>query len=56
LIQWRNLNYDPVKYWNVMNRAAEHDKPLGMKNILKKIKRIFPGLKYGYFNPPKEKW
>ncbi len=56
LIQWRNLNFDPVKYWKVMNRAAHHDRPTGMRNTLKKIKGIFPGLKYGYFNPPKEKW
>ncbi len=56
LIQWRNLNFDPVKYWNVMNSIADHGTPIGMRNMLKKIKKIFPWLKYGYFNPPKEKW
>jgi len=56
MIQWRNLNFDPVKYWKVMNTAAKHGKPVGMKNALKQIKKAFPDLKYGYFNPPKEKF
>ena len=56
MVQWRNLNFDPVKYWKVMNTAAKHGKPVGMKNLLKQIKKVFPDLKYGYFNPPKEKF
>jgi len=39
-----------------MNTAAKHGKPVGMKNLLKQIKKVFPDLKYGYFNPPKEKF
>ncbi|MBN1932824.1 MAG: radical SAM protein [Desulfobacterales bacterium] len=54
MIQWRNLNFDPLRYYNIMDRASKHRKPLGMKKILNKIKKIFPNLKYGYFNPPKE--
>ncbi len=56
MIQWRNLNYDPVRYWQGMNAAATHGKPVGMKNVLGQIKKAFPDLKYGYFNPPKEKF
>jgi len=56
MIQWRNLNFDPVKYWEEMNKAAKHGPPLGISNILKKIKQNFPDLIFGYFNPPKEKW
>jgi len=56
MIQWRNLNFDPVRYWKVMNTAAKHGKPVGMKNTRKQIKKVFPDLKYGYFNPPKEKF
>jgi len=56
MIQWRNLNYDPVRYWQVMNTAAKHGKPVGMKNVLRQIRKSFPGLKHGYFNPPKEKF
>jgi len=56
MIQWRNLNFDPVRYWKAMNTAAKHGKPVGMKNTLKQIKKVFPDLKYGYFNLPKEKF
>ncbi|QTA82561.1 Radical SAM domain-containing protein [Desulfonema limicola] len=56
MIQWRNLNFDPVKYWEKMNKAADHGHVLGMENILNKINKIFPDLIFGYFNPPKEKW
>jgi len=56
MIQWRNLNFDPVRYWNVMSGAATHGSPLGMRNVLRRIKVSFPNLKYGYFNPPKEKF
>lgn len=54
MIQWRNLNFDPVRYWNVMSSAAEHGTPVGMQNVICQMKESFPDLKYGYFNPPKE--
>ena len=56
MVQWRNLNFDPVKYWEEMNKAADHGPCLGMENILTKINKTFPDLRFGYFNPPKEKW
>jgi molybdenum cofactor biosynthesis enzyme MoaA len=56
MIQWRNLNFDPLRYLKVMNRAAQNGKPIGMQRLLKQIRREFPNLKYGYFNPPKEKF
>lgn len=55
-IQWRNLNFDPVKYWAAMNAVAGHSPPLGMKTLLSRIRNSFPDLGFGYFNPPKEKW
>jgi pyruvate-formate lyase-activating enzyme len=54
MIQWRNMNFDPVKYWQVMSRAAFSGKPIGMKNLLQTVHRFFPKIRYGYFNPPKE--
>ena len=54
MIQWRNLNYDPVKYLKLINKKPSM--PLGMQNILRQIRENFPNLKYGYFNPPKEKF
>jgi len=56
MIQWRNLNYDPLKYWNLMNRVDPGGKPIGMANLLKQIKAEFPRLMHGYFNPPKERF
>lgn len=56
MIQWRNLNFDPIRYWEVMNVVVKHGKPVGMKNLLKQIKKAFLNLKHGYFNPPKEKF
>ncbi len=55
MIQWRNLNYDPVRYWKVMNKESVNGKQIGIENMIKKIKKSFPNLKHGYFNPPKEK-
>jgi len=54
LIQWRNLNIDPIFYLKLMNEISNHSRPIGIKMVLDKIKRQFPKLKYGYFNPPKE--
>ncbi|MGD2029936.1 MAG: radical SAM protein [Desulfobacterales bacterium] len=56
MIQWRNLNFDPVRYWNVMSNAATQGNPLGMQNVLQRIKESFQHIAYGYFNPPKEKF
>jgi hypothetical protein len=54
MIQWRNLNFDPIRYWRVMFDIEEHGPPIGMRRLLNKIRASFPNLKYGYFNPPKE--
>lgn len=54
LIQWRNLNFDPCQYWKVMSSVTEHGKPIGIRVLLKLIKKTFPSVKHGYFNPPKE--
>ncbi len=55
-IQWRNLNYDPARYWSAMQMAAACGEPMGIRNLLKQIHKEFPELSYGYFNPPKELW
>ncbi len=55
-IQWRNLNYDPIKYYDVMFEATPQSRPIGMANLIKKLKKNFPDLKHGYFNPAKENW
>ncbi|MBW1894124.1 MAG: radical SAM protein [Deltaproteobacteria bacterium] len=54
LIQWRNLNFDPKKYREIMFETEEHGEPIGMSRFIRLIKKRYPALKHGYFNPPKE--
>ncbi len=51
LIQWRNMNFDPLRYRQAMNEATSHGAPVGMKNLVNRIKARFPSLRHGYFNP-----
>lgn len=50
LIQLRNLNMDPDWYFEVVQHPA-HEKPMGVQNWLNAVKKRFPDLKLGYFNP-----
>ena len=54
MIQWRNLNFDPLRYWKVMSAVTESGTPVGMHRVVRQVKESFPGVKHGYFNPPKE--
>jgi pyruvate-formate lyase-activating enzyme len=56
LIQWRNLNYDPLRYYKTMKEADSQGAPLGMNHLLKELKRRFPALKHGYFNPSRDRF
>ncbi len=56
LIQWRNLNFDPLRYQQAMGAATELGDPMGLPALLGKVRRRFPDIKFGYFNPPKEKF
>ena len=56
MIQWRNLNFDPLRYWQQMDAVASSGEPMGMEILLQQIREQFPNLKFGYFNPPKEKF
>jgi len=53
-IQWRNLNFDALRYWNIMNNVTGHSVPIGMQALFRRIQKTFPKIKNGYFNPPKE--
>lgn len=50
LIQLRNLNMDPDWYFDVVQHPARQ-KPMGVQKWLNEVKRRFPDLKFGYFNP-----
>ena len=56
MIQWRNLNYDPLRYWQTMGVLNDQRPALGMQSAVNRIKHQFPHLLHGYFNPPREKW
>jgi pyruvate-formate lyase-activating enzyme len=56
MIQWRNLNYDPHRYLSLFPEPDPSASPVGMAVVLSGMRRQFPKLLHGYFNPPKEKW
>ncbi|MFC1843672.1 radical SAM protein, partial [Thermodesulfobacteriota bacterium] len=51
LIQLRNLNMDPDWYLETVKYHPNHA-PMGIRNWLTQIKKLFPKLRFGYFNPP----
>ncbi len=53
MIQWRNLNFDPIRYWQAMGQDAREEPVVGMQTVIETIQDRFPDVKHGYFNPPK---
>ncbi|MCF8045205.1 MAG: radical SAM protein [Desulfarculaceae bacterium] len=56
MIQWRNMNFDPVYYTELMFKAGRKSPSVGIANMIKDIEKLFPHLMHGYFNPPKERY
>jgi molybdenum cofactor biosynthesis enzyme MoaA len=54
LIQTRNLNIDPAWYRSALGLAAMPRKSIGMVSWIAEIRRGFPDVKLGYFNPRAE--
>ncbi|MGI6657009.1 MAG: radical SAM protein [Desulfobulbus sp.] len=50
-IQLRNLNMDPEAYLRTVGHNPDKP-PLGMRRWLDQLKRRFPRLGFGYYNPP----
>jgi molybdenum cofactor biosynthesis enzyme MoaA len=50
LIQWRNLNLDPEAYLEALELAPVEER-LGIPELISRLKRRFPHLRHGYFNP-----
>ncbi len=50
LIQLRNLNMDPEWYLETV-RYQPDKPPMGIRKWLAELKRLFPWLRFGYFNP-----
>jgi len=50
MIQWRNLNIDPDYYMDSLNWEGT-GKSIGMLALLERIRKHFPDVRFGYFNP-----
>ena len=55
LVQMRNLNIDPGIYAEALP-AGVLGPGFGMQAVMARLKARFPHLRFGYFNPPKEKF
>ncbi len=54
MIQTRNLNLDPDYYFDMI--GFRDSEPLGVANLLRLLREENPGMRLGYYNPPKEKF
>lgn len=55
MVQWRNLNFDPLLYFKVLKLRVERDELIGVREVIASLKASFPHLMMGYFNPSKSK-
>jgi pyruvate-formate lyase-activating enzyme len=54
MIQWRNFNIDPDWYLGKIG-IMDTGEAMGVRQLMELIREEFPGLKFGYFNPPIER-
>jgi len=54
MIQWRNFNIDPDFYLHKLNIGAD-EAGMGVLEMMNRLREKYPDLKFGYFNPPKER-
>jgi len=51
MIQWRNLNFDPLGYFRIIRYSGKPSGMIGIRQLMKSLKKSFPVLKTGYYNP-----
>ncbi len=51
MVQWRNLNYDPLLYFKDLGLYEANEELLGMRQIVETLSNKFPNVRSGYFNP-----
>ncbi len=56
MIQWRNLNFDPLRYLAIMGQVGDSGRPVGVQALFETVRGSLPRLGHGYFNPPREKF
>jgi pyruvate-formate lyase-activating enzyme len=52
MIQARNLNIDPDVYFDAIGYQAS--RAMGIPELIKEIRKRYPAVRIGYYNPPKE--
>ncbi|MFA5260231.1 MAG: radical SAM protein [Candidatus Omnitrophota bacterium] len=55
MIQWRNLNYDPLAYFRLLRFRPDAKDLLGIRNLIDMVKRDYPHIMTGYFNPSRQR-
>lgn len=56
MIQLRNLNIDPETYLDTLAEVTRLSSPMGLITWLHELRRRFPELAFGYFNPPRSRF
>ncbi|MBU0606136.1 MAG: radical SAM protein [Candidatus Omnitrophica bacterium] len=51
MIQWRNLNYDPLAYFKELDSWPKSAELLGIKTVIDSLSKELPSIRMGYFNP-----
>ncbi|MFA5388132.1 MAG: radical SAM protein [Candidatus Omnitrophota bacterium] len=51
MIQWRNLNFDPVRYFKIIKYDVRPFTMIGIRQLISSLKKSFPSLRTGYYNP-----
>lgn len=51
MVQWRNLNFDPLRYFKELNVRIDRAKLIGIREVIASLKESSPHLRIGYFNP-----
>lgn len=50
MIQWRNLNFDPMRYFRKLNISPGRSDMAGISEVIDSIKKRFPAITMGYYN------
>lgn len=51
MVQWRNLNFDPMLYFKILRARPGISEIIGIKEVISQLRKEFPRLRMGYFNP-----
>ncbi len=51
MIQWRNMNFDPMRYFLKFGERVTPKDISGIRQTILSLKERFPGLVMGYYNP-----